>query len=105
MSAETLKLYSAHLAEFDPANVRIVVSALAKRKRAEGETAFPSLGDLVEPLQRMRERQKEEQHKAERRTAEIEQFWQWAPWWMERTGNDEAELLRRFPGFKDTKPR
>jgi hypothetical protein len=38
------------------------------------------------------------------RTAEIEAFWKWAPEWMEITGNDEAELLKRFPSYRGTKP-
>lgn len=105
VSAETLKLYSAHLCEFEPADVRDVVRTMAMRKRAEGETAFPALGDLVEPLQRLRERRREENKRVVQQQKEVEEFWRWAPEWMEFTGNDEAELLSRFPGFKGTKPR
>ncbi len=50
VSKETLNLYSRELCEFDPADVREVVRTLAIRKRVEGETAFPALGDLLEPL-------------------------------------------------------
>ena len=39
-----------------------------------------------------------------RRKEEIAEFWRKAPEWMEMTGNDEAELLKRFPSFKGTKP-
>ncbi len=40
----------------------------------------------------------------QRRLQEIAEFWAWAPQWMEDTGNDEAELLRRFPSYRGTKP-
>ena len=42
---------------------------------------------------------------AQRRLNDIAEFWKWAPEWMERTGYDEEELLKRFPSFKGTKPR
>jgi hypothetical protein len=103
VSAETLKLYSAHLCEFEPGDVRDVVRTLAMRKRTEGETAFPALGELVEPLQRLRERRREEQRKAERRANEIAEFWRMVPEWMEATGQTEAEILERWPSFKGTR--
>jgi hypothetical protein len=103
VSAETLKLYSAHLCEFEPDDVREVVRALAMRKRAEGETAFPALGELVDPLVRMRERRREEHTRMARRQAEITEFWQMVPGWVEITGQSEAEILERWPSFKGTK--
>jgi hypothetical protein len=105
VSDKTLELYAYNLSEFDLDDVRTVVRSFARRKRAEGETAFPALGDLTEPLQAMRSRRREEQRKAGERLVEIEEFWTWAGWWMEYTGNDKEELLKRFPGFKGTKPR
>jgi len=44
------------------------------------------------------------ERQARRRATEIEDFWRWAPEWMESTGNTEEELLRRFPSFRGTKP-
>jgi hypothetical protein len=41
---------------------------------------------------------------AERRRREIEEFWRWAPEWMEVTGGSEDELLRRFPSYRGTRP-
>jgi len=105
VSAETLKLYSAHLCDFEPGDVRDVVRTLAMRKRTEGETAFPALGDLVEPLERKRERRREENKRAGQRQAEIQEFWRMVPGWMEITGQSEAEILERWPSFKGTKPR
>jgi hypothetical protein len=39
------------------------------------------------------------------RRRQIEEFWQWAPEWIEMTGYSEEELLKRFPSFRGTKPR
>jgi hypothetical protein len=39
------------------------------------------------------------------RQSEIDKFWRDADHWMQVTGFDEAELLKRFPSFKGTKPR
>jgi hypothetical protein len=85
--------------------VRDVVRTLAMRKRAEGETAFPALGDLVEPLIRLRERRWEERKRVAQQQAEIAQFWQMVPGWIEITGQSEVEILERWPRFKGTKPR
>jgi hypothetical protein len=38
------------------------------------------------------------------RAREVQEFWRIAPDWMERTGNSEEELLKRFPSFRGTKP-
>jgi hypothetical protein len=35
---------------------------------------------------------------------DIWEFWQTAAEWMQETGNDEAELLRRFPSYRGTRP-
>jgi hypothetical protein len=105
VSAETLNLYSRELCEFEPADVRDVVRTLAMRKRAEGETAFPALGDLVEPLIRLRERRQEERKRVAQEQARLDEFWQMVPGWMEITGQSEAEILERWPSFKGTKPR
>lgn len=105
LTPQTLKLYAAHLVDFDPDDVRSVVRALATRKRAEGETAFPALGDLVEPLSRLHTRRREDQERTLRRQAEIAEFWSMVPGWMEITGQSEEEILERWPRFKGTKPR
>lgn len=103
VSEETLKLYSAHLAEYEPGDVIEVIRAMARRKRAEGETAFPALGDLIDPLDRLRDRRRAEQGKARQWAAQIADFWIWAEEWMRDTGNDETELLKRFPAYRNTK--
>ena len=54
VSDKTLELYAYNLSEFADADVRAVARMFARRKRAEGETAFPSLGELTEPLDAMR---------------------------------------------------
>ena len=40
------------------------------------------------------------QRQTRERQAKIVEFWEWATEWMKGTGNDEAELMRRFPEFK-----
>jgi hypothetical protein len=46
----------------------------------------------------------EREAQASRRRGQIAEFWAWAPGWMEITGNDEEELLKRFPSYRGTKP-
>jgi hypothetical protein len=103
VSSQTLELYAACLSEFEDEDVRAVVRKLATRARAEGETAFPALGELMDPLQNIRRKRMAEQKRQQERAAEIEQFWKMMPEWMEITGQTEEEILERWPGFKGTK--
>lgn len=48
---------------------------------------------------------REAERRERRRQKEIEDFWRWAPGWMEITGNSEEELLRLFPSYRGTKLR
>jgi hypothetical protein len=101
-----LNLYSLELCEFDPADVRDVVRALATRKRAEGETAFPALGELLEPLKERRNRRIASERIERERQERIELFWtDILPDRMARYGWTEAEALEKFPEFRGTKPR
>jgi len=105
VSSEGYELYAATLIAYPETDVRAVIERIARSKRAEGEKAWPPLGDLVEPLQRMNERRWEEHKRVEKQQAEIAEFWQLVPEWMEITGQSEAEILERWPRFKGTKPR
>jgi hypothetical protein len=103
VSAETLNLYSRELCEFDPADVRDLVRALATRKRADGETAFPSLGDLIEPLKAARSRRIRQEREERERQARIDEFWnEILPHRMTAYGWTEQEALDRFPEFRGT---
>jgi len=102
-SDKAYELYALTLAEFDEVDVLEVVTGIAKRKRAEGEKAWPELGELIEPLEKKRAKRLEIKQAADRRHEEIQDFWQWARGWMELTGNSEDELLKRFPSFRGTK--
>lgn len=85
-----------------------VREALAEWRITPGAAFFPRPDEIAGMIERGREVSKraiEERDQAARRKREISEFWQWAPQWMEDTGNDEAELLRRFPGYRGTKPR
>lgn len=98
-------MYAATLISFPDEDVRAVIERFARSKRAEEEKAWPRLGDLTEPLERMRERRWEERKRREQQQADIAQFWKLVPEWMEITGQSEAEILERWPSFKGTKPR
>ncbi len=114
MSAETLKLYSAHLCDFEPDDVRDVVRTLAMRKRAEGETAFPALGDLVEPLERLRQRRWEQKRAQRERAEQVEYFWHivrerlesFGEWRYNGATYRSVDEVNQAPGFyKGTLPR
>ena len=105
VSAEGLELYAETLISFPDEDVRAVIERFARSKRAEGEKAWPALGDLTDPLERMRQRRWEERKRQEQQQSDIAQFWQSVPEWMEITGQSEAEILERWPSFKGTKQR
>jgi hypothetical protein len=70
-------------------------------------TYFPRPDEVHDEIRRQRDSTRSKKaavSQAEQRKAEIAEFWRWAPEWMEMTGNDEAELLRRFPSYRGTKP-
>lgn len=103
VSQETLTLYAECLSEFDLADVRRVARGMAMQRRADGETAFPILGDLTEPLRRIRWRRREAEEQERIRQAEIAEFWERLPWMLEITGLSEEQMLERWPKFKGTK--
>jgi len=105
VSAEAYELYATVLAEFADEDIRAVIGGMARSRRGEFEKPWPPLGDLIEPLRTMRRRRIEAQRATEDKEARITAFWQWADEWMKVTGNDEAELLDRFPTYRGTKPR
>lgn len=105
VSKETLVLYSAHLSEFDPADVQRVARNLARRKREEGETAFPSLGELLQPLELARKLKAQEDRAASERQEQIRVFWdEVMPYQIEEFGFTEEQVLMRFPSMRGTKP-
>lgn len=99
-----------YLADFEQLAVMhtlpAVQEALAALRIRPGQSFFPRPDEVATEIEKQRDRQALE-HAAEiqqqRRANEITAFWEWAPWWMEQTGNDEAELLRRFPSMKGTR--
>jgi hypothetical protein len=85
----------------------IVKEALRTLRTKPGQSFFPRPDEVAEEI----ERQQDERNRAadmsrqqQRRAREIAEFWAWAPGWMADTGNDEAELLRRWPSYRGTKP-
>lgn len=83
-----------------------VRTALASLRIRPGQKFFPRPDEVAEEIEVQLEaewRRKEVRRRAQRRREQVEEFWRWAPEWMERTGNSEEELLRRFPSFVGTK--
>lgn len=84
----------------------MVRQALAALRIRPGQSFFPRPDEVAEEMEIQVAAallQKGADRRAERRKTEIEEFWRWAPEWMERTGNSEDELLRRFPSYRGTK--
>jgi hypothetical protein len=84
-----------------------VTEGLAKLRIKPGQNFMPRPDEVASEIERRRDEErvfKIMKAQDERRREEIAAFWAWAPFWMETTGNDEAELLRRFPSYRGTKP-
>lgn len=84
----------------------MVQKALAALRIQPGQRFFPRPDEVAEEIEMqidVERRQREVQRQAQRRRQEIEEFWRWAPEWMEMTGNSEEELLKRFPSYKGAK--
>jgi hypothetical protein len=72
-----------------------------------GQKFFPHPTEVAEEIEATMDADRaarESEIRARKRQREIAEFWKQAPDWMELTGNGEAELLRRFPSFRGTKP-
>ena len=81
--------------------------ALAALRIKPGQGFFPRPDEVAAEIEAgmdARRAVQDRERQARRRATEVEEFWQWAPEWMEFTGNTEEELLRRFPSFQGTKP-
>jgi hypothetical protein len=84
-----------------------VTAALAALRIRPGQSFFPRPDEVAGEIERQDDERGRaaELAKAERkRASDIEEFWKWAPEWMQVTGYDEAELLSRFPSYRGTKP-
>jgi hypothetical protein len=81
--------------------------ALAEWRITPDASFFPRPDEIAKLIEIRRESQRasrEAIRQSERRKAEIAEFWAWATQWMADTGNDEEELMRRFPAMRGTKP-
>lgn len=86
--------------------MRSLEDAFLRLRSKPGQRFFPHPSEVAEEIERLLESEHHQRQMAAqttRRQREIAEFWKWAPEWMEATGNDEVELLRRFPSFKETK--
>jgi len=81
-------------------------AALAALRIRPGQSFFPRPDEVAEEIEVQNYAamlRSVAERRSQRRNKEIEEFWRWAPEWMEITGNSEEELLRRFPAFRGTK--
>jgi hypothetical protein len=84
-----------------------VQAALAEWRITAGATFFPRPDEMASSIELRRQSENENRARRQRaaqRKREIDEFWKEASGWMERTGFDEEELLKRFPSFRGTKP-
>ena len=83
-------------------------SALGELRISPQQKFFPRpdevAAEIEAQLEKVRSARAAELCRNERRR-QIEEFWKWAPEWIEMTGYSEEELLKRFPSFRGTKPR
>lgn len=107
VSDKAYELYSAALRKYPESDVREVVSAIVKRRRAEGEKAFPSLGDLIEPLENIAAMRQRRDAARRRREEDSAYFWKWVDEQITLTGKPEQEILDsiRTPGYTGLKAR
>lgn len=114
VSAEGLELYAGTLSAYPDEDVRAVIERTARTKRAEGEKAWPALGDLLDPLERLKERRFEQRRQERERLEKVEHFWRIARERIEEYGvfryNDveyrSLDEVNQAPGsYKGTKPR
>ena len=79
-------MYAGVLSEYPDEDIRAVIERRARSERAEGEKAWPELGSLTGPLDRMQERRIERQRKERKRQSNIELFWRIARERLEEYG-------------------
>jgi hypothetical protein len=85
----------------------LLQAALQSLRIKPSQKFFPRPDEVAGEIQNLlvaARESKEREEQDRRRNAEIEEFWQWAEGWMEATGYDEEELLRRWPSYSGTKP-
>ena len=85
----------------------IFLAALSALRIKAGQSFFPRPDEVAEEIdtQLNAERAVRQAHRqTQQRQTEIKQFWKWALEWMEATGFDEEELLRRWPSYRETRP-
>lgn len=87
--------------------IDVLQVALLNLRIEAGRKFFPHPSEIAEEIdavQEARSAQRRKQREREQRSREIAEFWKWAGEWMHDTGNDEAELLNRYPSYRGTKP-
>jgi hypothetical protein len=85
-----------------------VRSAVMALRISPDQKFYPRPDDVAREIEDAIERNRSAlaaQRQAREWRVKVAEFWKWAPQWMEDTGNDEEELLRRHPSYRGTKPK
>ena len=107
ISDSTLKLYSKSLVLWPTEDVFGVCADIAGKPRREGDTSFPTLGDILERL-RERKRKRISENAAQRNGRELEFFfWEHIDFLKSSEGITEQQACDsiRKPGFTGRKAR
>jgi hypothetical protein len=81
--------------------------ALLNLRLRPGLPFFPHPTEVAEEIEKVAALGKDSiraRLEQEKRQKEIDEFWKTAAEWMQNTGHDEVELLKRFPSMRGTKP-
>jgi hypothetical protein len=114
VSDKAYEMYATAVSEFPDADVTAVVHRVARRRRGEGEKAWPELGELIEPLEHLANRRREQQWAERERHAELTLFWQVARERIEANGvfrynhvdyHSLEEVNEKAPRYRGTMPR
>ena len=107
-NAESIEEYLTDLEQLSlKYSLRRVAAALEALRVKPGQSFFPRPDEIAGEIEEQMDAERYEQERkaaAKRRQREIQEFWERAAEHMELAGIDEEELMRRFPGYRGTKP-
>jgi hypothetical protein len=89
-------------------SLEAVEEALEEWRITPGAKFFPRPDEIAAAIgsrESRRIREAEASSRAERRQAQVDEFWRLLPEWIAITGQSEEEILARWPSYKGTKPR
>ncbi len=107
VSDKTFRMYARHLAEFEYADVQEAVRQLARMGRADGETAFPAMGQIIDKVFAIRKIRVRDMAIKLLRDQDEADFWNWVARRIGDTGQTEQQILDSVtaPGYTGRKAR